>query len=132
LFKIEVTGHERICRKCRRFIPRGIKVLVLPDTKVIFDRIVNDKKTYCRRCGRKVLIQEIDGMGRIVEKLGKTLSELYVPFKSKSRNSQRKLDRLFKRMGVAASVVQWLGSPVGWSFLERCVNKCGYNLVRKS
>lgn len=32
---------------------------------------------------------------------------------------------------VAATVIQWLGSPVGWSFLRETVEKCGYDLVRK-
>jgi hypothetical protein len=29
---------------------------------------------------------------------------------------------------TAATVVQWLGSPVGFEFLEDCLNKCGYRL----
>lgn len=28
----------------------------------------------------------------------------------------------------AATVIQWLGSPVGWSFLEKCIRECGYRL----
>jgi hypothetical protein len=32
---------------------------------------------------------------------------------------------------VAATVVQWLGSNVGWCFLEQCVEGCGYSLVRR-
>jgi DNA-binding transcriptional LysR family regulator len=29
----------------------------------------------------------------------------------------------------AATVIQWLGSPVGWSFLENAVKRAGYRLV---
>lgn len=31
---------------------------------------------------------------------------------------------------IVATVVQWLGTNVGWCFLERCVRACGYRLVR--
>ena len=30
---------------------------------------------------------------------------------------------------AAATVVQWLGSPVGWNFLTTCIEACGYRLV---
>lgn len=32
---------------------------------------------------------------------------------------------------VAATVIQWLGSTVGWCFLENAVNAAGYELVPK-
>lgn len=31
---------------------------------------------------------------------------------------------------IAATLMQWLGSPVGFGFIERFVNKCGYKLVK--
>lgn len=30
---------------------------------------------------------------------------------------------------LVATVVQWLGTSVGWDFLERCVKACGFDLV---
>jgi len=30
---------------------------------------------------------------------------------------------------VAATIVQWLGSPVGFSFLNEAIKKCGYRIV---
>jgi len=30
---------------------------------------------------------------------------------------------------IAATIVQWLGSPVGFSFLSEALEKCGYGLV---
>jgi hypothetical protein len=33
---------------------------------------------------------------------------------------------------VAATVIQWLGSNVGWSFLNECVERCGYKIVADS
>lgn len=32
---------------------------------------------------------------------------------------------------VVATVIQWLGTNCGWSFLMRVVDKCGYKIVRK-
>lgn len=32
---------------------------------------------------------------------------------------------------AAATVIQWLGSNCGWSFLEECIRKCGYRIVPK-
>lgn len=32
---------------------------------------------------------------------------------------------------AAASVVQWLGSNCGWSFMEECIRKCGYRITPK-
>jgi len=41
-------------------------------------------------------------------------------------------ERLTQREAeVAATVVQWLGSPVGWCFLEQCIERCGYQLKKK-
>ncbi len=34
-----------------------------------------------------------------------------------------------KERMVAATAIQWLGSPVGSDFLERCLKKAGYRLV---
>jgi hypothetical protein len=50
--------------------------------------------------------------------------------------------RFFRRLRVAfgvtlrervivATVIQWLGSNVGWCFLEKCINRCGYDLVKR-
>lgn len=33
---------------------------------------------------------------------------------------------------VAATVVQWLGSNVGFGFLHKCLRKCGYDLLAQS
>lgn len=30
----------------------------------------------------------------------------------------------------AATIIQWLGTNVGWSFLEQAVEACGYKIVR--
>lgn len=32
---------------------------------------------------------------------------------------------------IVATIVQWLGTNVGWAWLESVVDKCGYKLVRK-
>lgn len=32
---------------------------------------------------------------------------------------------------VVATVIQWLGSNVGFSFLQNCLEKCGYDLVKR-
>lgn len=32
---------------------------------------------------------------------------------------------------VAATVIQWLGSNVGWSFLSEALDRCGYKIVEK-
>ena len=32
---------------------------------------------------------------------------------------------------IVATIVQWLGSNVGWCFLEGCIRACGYRLVRE-
>ena len=32
---------------------------------------------------------------------------------------------------VAATVVQWLGSNVGWCFLQESLARCGYEIVKK-
>jgi hypothetical protein len=32
---------------------------------------------------------------------------------------------------IVATVIQWLGTNVGWCFLSRCVEACGYRLVRR-
>jgi hypothetical protein len=32
---------------------------------------------------------------------------------------------------IAATVIQWLGTNVGWGFLDDCLRKCGYMIVRK-
>jgi hypothetical protein len=32
---------------------------------------------------------------------------------------------------VVATVIQWLGSNVGFCFLETCLNKMGYKLVKE-
>lgn len=32
---------------------------------------------------------------------------------------------------IVATVIQWLGTNVGMSFLTRALNRCGYNLVKK-
>jgi hypothetical protein len=32
---------------------------------------------------------------------------------------------------VAATVVQWLGSEVGFSFLEHALDKCGYKIIKQ-
>lgn len=32
---------------------------------------------------------------------------------------------------VAATVIQWLGSNVGFSFLEEALSDCGFKIVRK-
>ena len=31
---------------------------------------------------------------------------------------------------VVATVIQWLGTNVGWCFLEECLKECGYTLHR--
>ncbi len=31
---------------------------------------------------------------------------------------------------ICATLIQWLGTNVGWCFLERCIKRCGYRLVR--
>lgn len=41
-------------------------------------------------------------------------------------------ERLTQREAeIAATVVQWLGSPVGFTFVEKCIERCGYVLRRK-
>jgi hypothetical protein len=32
---------------------------------------------------------------------------------------------------IIATIVQWLGSNCGWSFLSKCVELCGHRIVRK-
>lgn len=32
---------------------------------------------------------------------------------------------------IAATMMQWLGTPVGWNFLQQAVEKCGYELIKK-
>lgn len=32
---------------------------------------------------------------------------------------------------VAATMIQWLGTPVGWNFLSETVKKCGYELKKR-
>lgn len=32
---------------------------------------------------------------------------------------------------IAATVVQWFGSNIGMSFLERALDRCGYKLIKK-
>lgn len=32
---------------------------------------------------------------------------------------------------IAATVIQWLGSNVGFSFLQKALNMCGYKIVKK-
>jgi hypothetical protein len=36
-----------------------------------------------------------------------------------------------RERAVAATVIQWLGSPVGFSFLEAAMKDCGYELREK-
>lgn len=31
---------------------------------------------------------------------------------------------------IAATVIQWLGTNCGWDFLEECLRKCGYKIVK--
>lgn len=32
---------------------------------------------------------------------------------------------------IVATVIQWLGTNVGWCFLNTCVERCGYRIVRE-
>jgi hypothetical protein len=32
---------------------------------------------------------------------------------------------------IVATVIQWLGSNVGFCFLRECLDKCGYKIVKK-
>lgn len=32
---------------------------------------------------------------------------------------------------IVATIIQWLGTNVGWCFLTNVVDKCGYKLVKK-
>jgi hypothetical protein len=32
---------------------------------------------------------------------------------------------------IIATIIQWLGTNVGFSFLTECLDKCGYHIVRK-
>jgi hypothetical protein len=31
---------------------------------------------------------------------------------------------------LIATVIQWLGSNVGWCFLTGCIERCGYRIIR--
>ena len=41
-------------------------------------------------------------------------------------------DRVERDRIVAATVIQWLGSNVGFGFLEEALRKCGYRIERSS
>jgi len=32
---------------------------------------------------------------------------------------------------IVATIIQWLGTNVGFSFLVKCLNQCGYDVVRR-
>lgn len=31
---------------------------------------------------------------------------------------------------IIATIIQWLGTSVGWAFLERALQRCGYRIVK--
>jgi hypothetical protein len=33
---------------------------------------------------------------------------------------------------IVATVIQWLGTNCGRAFLEKCIEKCGYEIIKKS
>lgn len=44
----------------------------------------------------------------------------------------RLITRITKRdRMIVATIVQWLGTNCGWCFLEECLHKCGYKIVKK-
>jgi len=71
------------------------------------------------------------------EEAGKVVPALFVPRSRMGKGLYNffasgspilNLDRLHRAM--IATVVQWFGSNVGFSFLERALCKCGYSIIR--
>lgn len=48
---------------------------------------------------------------------------------SDGRDVVRELEQ--QEATTAATVIQWLGSNVGWSFLQEALESCGYKIVTK-
>jgi len=46
-------------------------------------------------------------------------------------NYKRILNILPLHRLIVATVIQWLGSNCGFCFLEECLDKCGYRIVKK-
>ena len=42
-----------------------------------------------------------------------------------------KLEVDSKTRFISATIIQWLGSNIGWSFLQRVLDKEGYKIVKK-
>jgi hypothetical protein len=46
--------------------------------------------------------------------------------------SNKKLEYFGRDEQIVASIIQWLGSNVGWCFLNDALKRCGYKIVKES
>lgn len=78
--------------------------------------------------------QEINSPVRSVNYGHGTLQDLFIsggiPFNTfNPQQTVRKITPMDKM--IVATVIQWLGSPVGFGFLTKVLDKCGFEIVTK-
>jgi hypothetical protein len=59
-----------------------------------------------------------------------TLQQLFIDSKLGLFQDELRLEINQRDRMVVATVIQWLGSNVGWCFLEETLKECGYRIVK--